>query len=116
MANTLFTIHPYRHGGIWVFDDEVVGLVREPFVSGADKIIDHFAGQLPHAEEGFDLIFSAAPFPGYEAALLWQREDCGGNWYTLAGTPMEGWLCPALFCYFDEAPQQLYAQFVASER
>jgi hypothetical protein len=24
---------------------------------------------------------------------------------------MEGWLCPALFKYFAEAPQELYAQF-----
>jgi len=26
---------------------------------------------------------------------------------------MEGWLCPALFRYFDQAPKQLYAQVKA---
>jgi hypothetical protein len=24
---------------------------------------------------------------------------------------MEGWLCPALFKYFDSAPKKIYAQF-----
>jgi hypothetical protein len=24
---------------------------------------------------------------------------------------MEGWLCPALFKYFDAAPPKIYAQF-----
>ena len=23
---------------------------------------------------------------------------------------MEGWLCPALFKYFDQAPERIYAQ------
>jgi len=30
---------PYRLEGVWVFDDAVTGLVREPFISGADKIL-----------------------------------------------------------------------------
>ena len=31
--NSLFIIRPYKHSGMWVFDDPAVGLVREPFVS-----------------------------------------------------------------------------------
>ncbi len=38
--NVLSIIHPYKHNGTWVFDDERVGLDKEPFVSGADVIID----------------------------------------------------------------------------
>jgi hypothetical protein len=30
-----------------------------------------------------------------------------------ADLDMEGWLCPALFRYFDQAPKQLYAQVKA---
>jgi hypothetical protein len=26
---------------------------------------------------------------------------------------MEGWLCPALFKYFDAAPMRIYAQAIA---
>jgi hypothetical protein len=28
---------------------------------------------------------------------------------------MEGWLCPALFLYFDEAPEQLHCKFTQDE-
>lgn len=31
----MLTIFPYRHDGLWVFDDNSVGLRQEPFVSGA---------------------------------------------------------------------------------
>ena len=36
--NTIVAIYPYKHEGLWVFDDDRVGLVREPFISGADTI------------------------------------------------------------------------------
>ena len=38
--NAIIVIHPYKYEGMWVFDDSKVGLVQEPFVSGADTIID----------------------------------------------------------------------------
>lgn len=38
--NSIIAIHPYVYEGVWVFDDPAVGLVQEPFVSGADDIIE----------------------------------------------------------------------------
>ena len=38
--NAINVISPYKHHGMWVFDDARVGLVQEPFVSGADTWID----------------------------------------------------------------------------
>ena len=38
--NSIFTIAPYRFEGTWVFDDERVGLVREPFVAGLAPALD----------------------------------------------------------------------------
>jgi hypothetical protein len=35
--NALTLITPYRHNGMWVFDDDRVGLVREPFVSASRR-------------------------------------------------------------------------------
>ena len=35
--NVIRAIHPYRHEGLWVFDDEAVGLRQEPFVKGVPK-------------------------------------------------------------------------------
>ena len=85
--------------------------MREPFVSGADTIIDRMVEDIPDAANGFTLVFSATPFPGYQAELERQRAEYGGHWYRVAELDMEGWLCPALFKYFDEAPPRIYAQF-----
>jgi hypothetical protein len=109
--NSLFAIHPYKHLGLWVFDDETVGLVQEQFVAGADEIIEKMVEGNPDAEKGFTLLFSVAPFPGCNATFEWQRDEDGGNWYYLKELDMKGWLCPALFKYVEKAPGKLYAQF-----
>ena len=108
--NSLFVIAPYRLHGTWVFDDPGVGLIQEPFVSGAELIIDRLVEKLPGAEKGFKLIFSSAPFPGYQLKVARVREEFGGNWYRSEQLGMEGWLCPALFKYFEEAPAELYVK------
>jgi hypothetical protein len=108
--NTINVIAPYKHLGMWVFDDPSVGLSQEPFVSGADAMIDRVVADVPNAERGFTLVFAATPFPGHQHRLDWVRADGDGNWYRSADLEMEGWLCPALFRYFDEAPKHLYAQ------
>jgi hypothetical protein len=109
-TNTINVIAPYKHHGMWVFDDSRVGLVREPFVAGADTMIDRVVADIPDAKHGFTMIFSDRPFPGHQYRLDWQREEGGGNWYCSAQLEMEGWLCPALFRYFAEAPKQLFVQ------
>ena len=65
---------------------------------------------IPNARNGFRLLFSASPFPGYQKRLTWKREEMGGNWYGNDDPPMEGWLCPALFRYFNQAPKELYVK------
>jgi hypothetical protein len=112
-VNALTVIFPYRYNGQWVFDDERVGLVREPFVSGIDTIIDRTTAHIPNAANGFKLIFSATPFPGSTIKVQWRREEFGGNWYWCEQFRTEGWLCPALFKYFAKAPAELYAQVSA---
>jgi hypothetical protein len=112
-ANAINAIHPYKHQGLWVFDDENVGLKREPFVSGADAIIEKLVADIPDAESGFTLLFSAYPFPGQVAVFERRREEMGGHWYYSAQLDAEGWLCPALLKYFEAAPDKIYAQFKA---
>ena len=110
--NSLFVIAPYRYSGMWVFDDPAVGLVKEPFVSGIDTMIDRVVAdaKIPDAENGFTIVFSAQPFPGYQLQLQWRRAEFGGNWYYSPQLDIEGWLCPALFKYFESAPVDLYAR------
>lgn len=111
--NQIMVIHPYKSDGLWVFDDEKVGLIEEPFVSGADEIISLMVAGMDDAEQGFSLLFSANPFPGYQLELRWLHEEYDGHWYYAARFNKQGWLCPALFKYFDAAPRRLYAQFKA---
>lgn len=111
MGNAIHVIAPYWFEGTWVFDDADVGLIREPFVSGVPEMINEIVRDIPDARGGFRLTFSASPFPGYHVRLIWVREEYGGNWYRIDDQPgMEGWLCPALFEYFDEAPENIYVQ------
>jgi hypothetical protein len=51
--NAIYVISPYEHHGMWVFDDTRVGLVQEPFGSGADTWIDHVVADIPDAEKEF---------------------------------------------------------------
>ena len=47
--NAVSVIFPYRLEGVWVFDDASAGLVREPFISGADNILDVLTEHIPEA-------------------------------------------------------------------
>ena len=111
--NQIIAIYPYKESGLWVFDDERVGLDKEPFISGADTLIERAleAKGIVDGENGFRLLFSAGEFPGYDLKLAWVREGDGGNWYRSKEFEMEGWLCPAMFKYFDTAPKELFAKF-----
>lgn len=111
--NSLFVIAPYKHEGLWVFDDPAVGLVKEPFIAGIDTMIDKMVAHIPNADRGFRAIFSARPFPGGDFKLEWRREESGGNWYYSDQFKMEGWLCPALFKYFPAAPREIYVKVEA---
>ena len=108
--NSIMVIEPYRYVGTWVFDDAAMGLDKEPFVAGVPEMIDYLVRDIPKADKGFRMTFSAKPFPGHQYRLTWLRTENEGNWYKLDDPPMEGWLCPALFRYFDSAPPELYVK------
>ena len=110
MANALFVIVPYWYEGTWVFDDPAVGLQREPFVAGIPEMINLLVKDIPRAQEGFRLTFGERPFPNFQKELLWVREEMEGNWYRQENPAMEGWLCPALFKYFDKTPKKLFVR------
>jgi hypothetical protein len=63
-VNSLIVIHRYKVKGVWVFDDEAVELRQEPFVSGADAIIDRLARDIPNVECSFTLVVLGRTFPG----------------------------------------------------
>ncbi len=108
--NTISVIFPYKVHGQWVFDDEATGLKQEPLVLGIDRMLELATTHIPAAEKGFKLFFSATAFPGYTVKLVWRRVEFGGNWYWSEQYGMEGWLCPALLKYFEQAPKEIYAR------
>src|SRR5438309_31951 len=111
--NQINVIAPYRNHGMWVFDDQRAGLFQEPFVGGADTIIDVMTSNIPDAAKGFTLVFSADEFPGSQHQFEWRREQGSGNVYHSADMDKEGWLCPALLRYFESPPRHLFVQVKA---
>jgi len=108
--NQINVIAPYRHLDMWVFDDPRVGLSQEPFVGGADTMLDRVTSVIAGAENGFVLVFSGESFPGFQFHLEWIRPDGSGNVYYSKELDAEGWLCPALLRYFDSVPSNLFIQ------
>ncbi len=120
------TLYPYLlEGACWVFDDQRAGLKEEAFVLGMTEMISKVveAKSIPNADKGFTLTYAAEPFE-HDVELAWMSpaeiaaagKGPGipglGNWYRarIGGEEMIGWLCPALFLYFAEAPKMIYAK------
>ncbi len=110
-------IRPYKWEGVWVFDDPAVGLDKEALVAGMPELIEIATAQagIRQPEKGFVALFSKDPFPTAQVCLERVREESGGNVYCWPEVGREGWLCPALFRYFDRAPERLYVEVRARE-
>lgn len=126
----IFKINPRKESNIWLFDDPSRELDREPFVMGADAMIEALADQAGACRYqksiGVPIYFSAEPFSinsfaateftrsrfGVEPEAI-QAGACGedGAWYqgTVGNVDFEGWLCPATLKYFPVHPPKLYA-------
>ena len=63
---------------------------------------------IPDADKGFRFDLLAKPFPDFQKKLTWLHGDSEGNTYKLDDPPLEGWICPALFKYYDKPPAELF--------
>lgn len=80
-------------------------------MAGITEMIDRLVAGIPNADHGFRLHFSAFPFEGHQTLLNWVRADpVEGHWYRLDRGDDEGWLCPAMFCFFAEPPAKIYVR------
>jgi hypothetical protein len=70
MSNQIQIISPYWLHGTWVFNDDRVGLLQEPFVSGVPEMIDDLVADIPDARSGFRLLFSSVPFRVFSGSSL----------------------------------------------
>ena len=113
--NSIATINITRDGSVWVFDDPSRDLTREPFIAGIPEIIDNWLqqeGKLENAlQNGVQVTASPHKFPGANHSIQRLHPEAGGTWYKDTNSEREGWLCPALFKYFDPAPERLWVKF-----
>lgn len=111
--NRLYVIKPYHYNSQWVFDDPDVGLIKEPFIAGADTALDKVEDEYG---ENFTLIFSDSKFPNWSIDL--QRMTWGnmissvgsGTYYYVPRYKVKAWLCDALLQYFNKPPKRIYIQ------
>lgn len=110
--NQILTISPYwlESSQTWVFNDERLGIVQEPFVEGIPEMINEITADIPNAKSGFRLLFSSNPFSNFQRQLVKLEEAYGGTWYQDTTTKKEGWLCAVLFEYFPTAPDKIYVK------
>jgi hypothetical protein len=108
MANILRVIEPYWYQNAFVFDDEAMGLEKEPFLLSIPGIIDYLIKDIPDARSGFRLLFSPQPFSGYQAELTRIKEEYDGYGYKVKDEGELGWCCTVLVRYFEAAPDLLY--------
>jgi hypothetical protein len=116
--NAIHVIFPYLHEGQWVFDDDRFGLTREPFVLGADEVVGLLADTVTKSgNKRFKLIFSAQPFPNptMVADRVGEWSHAGGANYETRPDKRPLWLCPAMFHYFANAPESIYARAEKAE-
>jgi len=74
-------------------------------------MLNRLTADIPDAPRGFRLRFSVHALEGQHESFNWVRADpVEGNRYRADSTGDEGWLCPALFCYFPAAPERLFAR------
>ena len=110
--NSINVIHPYWCNGTLVYDDESLGIIREPFTSGMDVLLSSLASQVDGCATGFAVLFSDRPFPGYQHVLKWTSEHAGGNWYCVEadGRPLAGWLGGSLLKRFSTSPDMIFVE------
>jgi len=100
----------YKQNNTWLFDDPGKAVCNEPFVEGSSEILSELQNQLGLSGNTLTIEFSDAPFEGHQHVLQWKNSRDAGTWnlYYSEELQMEGWLCPVLLKYFDDAPKKLF--------
>ena len=98
--------------GIWIYDDASFGVLEQPFVFGADLILEKMVAQVEGARGRLNLVFSSIPFPGSQFCLGFVREETEGFVYRWEKKNLQGWLSPSLRNYFPEPPPKIYLQLL----
>jgi hypothetical protein len=106
--NSIIQLNVFKDEGQWVFNDPDVGLIKEPFVAGADTLIEKV---LPEGAQKGALTFSDNYFPTRHYVLDMVKDNSStneGTYYHCKELNHDLWLCPALLKYFKTPPKKIY--------
>jgi hypothetical protein len=106
----------YAKSGMWVFDEEKLGLKAEAFVRGCSEILSAAVRQThPQVRKIFKkewkVSFGSTPECKNNERLFtvrWMMKEGEGNWYYCPELDKIGWLCGRLYNFFHHAPKQMY--------
>jgi len=103
--NQVNVLHIFKENGVWMFNDEEVGLYKEPFVPSINPMIETYV----RGRKEFTAFISKDPM--YDVTLTLNRvDDKIEGVYEMAGSGIVGWLCPALLKYFEGYPKNIYVK------
>ena len=113
--NTLFRILIRRQDELWVYDDATFEVKGQPFVFGADLILDKMVAGVDGVQDRVNVLFSAIPFPGSEHCIEFVRQETEGFVYRWEDEKLQGWVSPSLRNYFPDPPSKIYLQLLPVE-
>ena len=114
-GNSIFRVLARFVNGVWVFDDHTFGIREQPFVFGADLILEKMVAGVGEELDQVNILFSGIPFPGSEHCLEFVREETEGFVYRWVDHNLQGWMSPSLRNYFPETPPKICLQLLPIE-
>lgn len=107
----MFELWVRREKDLWVFDDDIKGIINEPFVRGAEEVIDKVLlrkSKNKKLPEEATIVVSQKPFEGCRKTKLmgFDRETKWSE-YLFEGK-FKHFLCPVLLHYFEDPPKEIY--------
>lgn len=103
----------YKLGGLWVFNNDFLGLKAEPFVYSATKVLDDILSKTNLKNKKNPSIIFGEELPEWDAEFI-QVEDLGGA-YTFSFNGKIFWLCPVIKMFFNPVPQKFYIKYIESK-
>lgn len=105
----MFTLHLYREGDRWFFDDAKKDIEHEEFVGGVPELLYEIAGRDNFKKCDLSINTKEA-IGGVELIRSEEVDPMGGVFYLYEPKGMKAWLCPVFWLYFKPplAPRKLW--------
>ena len=100
----------YKLNGLWVFDNEFLGLKAELFVPSATEVLDEVLSKTNLINKKNPSVIFGEVLPEWDAEFI-MVEDLGGS-YNFSYNGKIFWLCGALNYWFNPPPKSFKIKFL----